>query len=209
MSTYNYPQVHLFLPVSMSFVTDFLMLCHFFFSLTRAWPPVEFNILSCVFSIAGHFCFGARWPRVKLPLREPLGPEVPRYAVMSCQLLLLYSLIVERSVSHPVRLTAGVPLVTPQCPVPADAIVAALATEERRCGPAGCETILGRKRRESRSCVQKPGQPGVCESTPLWHPPTPLPRRIDFVILCILHGQGTRLQIASCPATLRYYSFLI
>lgn len=99
-------------------------------------------------------------------------------AVMSCQLLLLYSLIVERSVSHPVRLTAGVPLVTPQCPVPADAIVAAPAAEERSPGPAGCETILGRKRRESRSCVQKPGQPSVSESAPLRHPASPLPWRI-------------------------------
>ncbi|KAJ4936785.1 hypothetical protein JOQ06_001371 [Pogonophryne albipinna] len=33
------------------------------------------------------------------------------------------------------RLTAGVPLVTPQCPLPADAIVAAMAAEERRAGP--------------------------------------------------------------------------
>lgn len=43
---------------------------------------------------------------------------------MSHQPLLLYPLIVERSVSHPVRPTAGVPLVTPRCPLPADAIVA-------------------------------------------------------------------------------------
>lgn len=43
---------------------------------------------------------------------------------MSHQPLLLYSLIAERSVSHPVRPTAGVPLVTPRCPLPADAIVA-------------------------------------------------------------------------------------
>lgn len=102
---------------------------------------------------------------------------------MSCQLLLLYSLIVEGSVSHPVRLTPGVPSVTPQCPLPSDAIVAAPAAEQRRCGPAGCETILGRKRRESRSCVQKPGQTSVSESTPLWHPLAPPPQRTEFVNL--------------------------
>jgi len=135
------------------------------------------NTVSCVIffglAITGHFCLQMWRPGVKTPLRELLRSEVPRKAVMSCQLLLLYSLIVERSVSHPVRLTACVPLVTLQCPVPVDAIVAAPAEEERRCGPAGCETILGRKRRESRSCVQKPGQPNVSESTPLWHPSTP------------------------------------
>ena len=54
---------------------------------------------------------------------------------MLCQPLLLSSLIVERSVSHPVGLTAAVPLVTPRCPLPADAIVAAAAAEERRAGP--------------------------------------------------------------------------
>lgn len=117
--------------------------------------------VSSVSPVTGHFCFLVRGTGVKTPLMEPLRPEVPHQAVMSCQLLLLYSLIVKRSVSHPVSLTAGVPLVTPQCPVPVDAIVAAPAAEERRCGPAGCETILGRKRRESRSCVQKPGQPSV------------------------------------------------
>lgn len=101
---------------------------------------------------------------------------------MSCQPLLLYSLIVERSVSHPVRLTAGVPLVTPQCPLPADAIVAATGRRGEP-GPAGCETILGRKRRESRSCVQKPGQPSVSEIVPLCLLSPLLPPRIDFVIL--------------------------
>lgn len=85
---------------------------------------------------------------------------------MSCQPLLLSSLIVERSVSHPVRPTAAVPPVTPQCPLPADAIVAA-AGRRGEPGPAGCGTILGRKRRESRSRVQEPGQPSVSESAPL------------------------------------------
>lgn len=56
-------------------------------------------------------------------------------------------------------------------------------------GPAGCETILGRKRRESRSCLQKPAQPSVSESIPLWLLPHP-PLRIDFVILSPLYVKG-------------------
>lgn len=72
---------------------------------------------------------------VKMPLNQPLGPEVPHSAAMSCQPLLLYSLIVERSVSHPFRLTAAVLLVTLWCPLPTDAIVAAAAAEEKRAGP--------------------------------------------------------------------------
>lgn len=83
---------------------------------------------------------------------------------MSHQPLLLYPLIVERSVSHPVRPTAGVPLVTPRYPLSADAIVALGAGGRvgggggRERGPAGCETILGRKRRESSA---RPTQPSV------------------------------------------------
>lgn len=53
MSTYNYPQVHLFLPVSMSFVTDFLMLCHFFS------PLQEHDLLS---SLTFYRVFFHHWP---------------------------------------------------------------------------------------------------------------------------------------------------
>lgn len=118
---------------------------------------------------------------------------------MSCQPLLLYSLIVERSVSHPVRLTAGVPLVTPRCPLPADAIVAAAAAGRGEPGPAGCETILGRKRRESRSCLlREPAQPSVSESTPLPLLPHPPPgdrlcHPLTFVCVCV---SGMRVKIA-------------
>lgn len=86
-----------------------------------------------------------------MPLSEPLRPEVARQAVVSHQLLLLCSLIVARSVSHPVRPAAGVPPVTPRCPLPADAIVALGGGGDGSRGHAGCETILGRKRRESWS----------------------------------------------------------
>lgn len=89
------------------------------------------QVFSVILSLAILFQ-RARWPGVKMPLGEPLRPQVLRRAVVSCQLLLLYSLIVERSVSHPVRLTAGVPLVTPPCPLPTDAIVAEIAAEESR-----------------------------------------------------------------------------
>lgn len=120
---------------------------------------------------------------------------------MSCQPLLLYSLIVERSVSHPVRLTAGVPLVTPQCPLPADAIVAATGRRGEP-GPAGCETILGRKRRESRSCVQKPGQPSVSEIVPLCLPsPRSFPRGQTLSSSHLLCAMGMRMKIAFCLAS--------
>lgn len=134
---------------------------------------------------------------------------------MSCQPLLLYSLIVERSVSHPVRLTAGVPLVTPRCPLPADAIVAAAAAGRGEPGPAGCETILGRKRRESRSCLlREPAQPSVSESTPLPLLPHP-PPGIDSVILsplcvCVCVCEGNVSEDCSSPpnpATLFWFLF--
>lgn len=76
-------------------------------------------------------------------------------------------------------------------------------------GPAGCETILGRKRRESRSCLQKPAQPSVSENIPLWLLPHP-PPRIDFVILSPLYVKGMWVKIAFCLVSLRvsYSSFL-
>lgn len=63
-------------------------------------------------------------------------------------------------------------------------------------GPAGCETILGRKRRESRSCVCRSPVSRVslralpCDFSPL------LPPRIDSVILSPLYGKGMRMKIA-------------
>ncbi len=119
---------------------------------------------------------------------------------MSRQPLLLYSLIVERSVSHPVRLTAGVPLVTPQCPLPADAIVAAMAAEERRAGPCRMWDNTGKEEEGiPELCVQKPGQPSVSESTPLWllPPSSPEDRLCHPLTFCMWRGWEWRWLFVS------------
>lgn len=71
---------------------------------------------------------------------------------MSCQPFLLYSLIVERSVSHPVRLTAGVPLVTPRCPLPAACY----------CGNGGCKRRVGPCRMWDNTGKEEEGIPELC-----------------------------------------------
>lgn len=125
---------------------------------------------------------------------------------MSRQPLLLYSLIVERSVSHPVRLTAGVPLVTPRCPLPTDAIVAAMTTEESQALQDVRQYWEGRGGNPGAVCRSPLSRVSLrafpCDFFP--HPPL----RKDFVILSPLYVKGIWVKMASCSFYIFFFLIL-
>lgn len=106
---------------------------------------------------------------------------------MSCQSLFLYSLIVEKSVSHPVRLTASVPLVTLQCPVPTDAIVAAVVAKERRARPCRMWDNTGKEEEGiPELCAEARSAKCLWEQSPVTSPPSSPEDRLchPFTFVC-------------------------